>query len=264
MRKEAVIEDVKEYNREGWNRRADAGDEWSRPVDAATIERARRGDWSVLLTPVKPVPHDWFGDIAGKDILALASAGGQQCPVFAAAGARVACIDASDRQVELDRETARQHGLDVDAQQGYMDDLSRYADESFDLIFHPVSNCYAPDILPVWRECARVLRPGGALLAGFNNPDIYVFDQAEAERGQLAARHPLPYSDLDQPAAQVEAWRAQGQTLEFSHTLQAQIGGQLAAGLMLTDMYEDGWGRPDAIGDLMPFFFATRAIKPRR
>ena len=35
------------------------------------------------------------------------------------------------------------------------------ADESFDVVFHPVSNVFAPRVRPVWQEAFRVLRPGG-------------------------------------------------------------------------------------------------------
>ena len=57
-----------------------------------------------------------------------------------------------------------------------MRDLGEFADASFDLVFHPVSNLFCPELAPVWRECFRVLRPGGALLAGFVNPDVFIFD----------------------------------------------------------------------------------------
>ncbi len=73
-----------------------------------------------------------------------------------------------------------------------MHDLSCFADAGFDLIFHPTSNCFAPEIEPVWLECFRVLRPGGALLAGFMNPDIYIFDLDAQERDELLVRFRCP------------------------------------------------------------------------
>jgi SAM-dependent methyltransferase len=257
------MDDVREINRAGWNRRVAEGDIWSIPVSSDDIARARRGDWSVLLTPVKPVPADWFGEIADRDVLGLASGGGQQCPIFAAAGARVTSFDASDAQLARDEEVAHRDGLMIRTVQGYMDDLSALPDESFDLIFHPVSNCYAPDILPVWRECHRVLRPGGALLAGFANPAIYIFDFAAQARGDLLVRHGLPYADADLPRAEVDRLLKQDHTLEYSHTLEAQIGGQLAAGLLLAGLYEDGESDPPRpFARFFPPFIATRATRP--
>ena len=256
-------DEVRRLNRDGWNRRAKEGDVWSQAVDRKTIARARKGDWQVVLTPNIPVPRDWFGEIAGKDLLGLASGGGQQCPIFAAAGARVTSFDASDEQLANDRAVAEREGLELRTLQGYMHDLSSFADASFDLIFHPCSNCYAPQILPVWRECSRVLRPGGALLAGFNNPAHYIFDSAAQDRGELEPRYTLPYSDFDMPETQLRSFIERDHTIEFSHTLEEQIGGQLAAGLMLTAMFEDADSEPARpSAKLFPPFIATRAVKP--
>ena len=254
------IEDIGEFNRQGWNAKSEGGDRWSIPVEPTTIAAARRGDWSVVLTPSRAVPRDWFGDIAGKDLLGLAAAGGQQCPIFAAAGARVVSFDASDGQLARDREVAEREGLSIRTMRGLMHDLAAFGDDSFDLIFHPCSNSFAPDVLAVWRECARVLRPGGVLLAGFTNPARFLFDEASVERGEPVARHRIPYSDLDLPDAEREALLAQDPVLCFGHTLTDQIGGQLAAGFMLTDLFEDDFEQRDAVGRLMDCYIATRAF----
>ncbi|ARU16288.1 class I SAM-dependent methyltransferase [Croceicoccus marinus] len=254
------IDDIGEFNRQGWNVKSDGGDRWSIPVDAAAIAAARRGEWSVVLNPSRPVPRGWFGDIAGIDLLGLASAGGQQCPVFAAAGAHVTSFDASDAQLARDREVAEREGLGIRTERGLMHDLSVFGDDSFDMIFHPCSNSFAPDVLPVWRECARVLRPSGVLLAGFTNPARFLFDEASVERGEPVARHRIPYSDLDLPDAEREALLAQDPVLCFGHTLTDQIGGQLAAGFMLTHLFEDDFEQRDAVGRLMDCYIATRAI----
>ncbi|WP_066554499.1 class I SAM-dependent methyltransferase [Croceicoccus bisphenolivorans] len=254
--------DVLEHNRRGWNGHVADGDRWTLPVDTDTIARARKGDWSVVLTPTKAVPRDWFGDINGRDVLGLASGGGQQMPVLAAAGANVTSFDASDAQLAQDCLVAEREGLSITCVQGFMHDLSAFGDASFDLIFHPVSNCFAPEILPVWRECARVLRPGGALLAGFNNPVGYIFDWQALDRGELVATNPLPYRDIDLPPEQLDELIRQNRTVEFSHTLTEQIGGQMAVGLHLTAMFEDNWDdEGTAASRLFAPFIATRAIK---
>lgn len=253
--------DANELNRDGWNRRAEEDDVWTRPFDGETIARARRGDWEVLLTPIKPVPREWFGDIAGKDLLGLASGGGQQVPVFAAAGARVTSFDASDAQLAADRMVADREGLTIRTIRGYMHDLSALPADSFDLVFHPCSNCYAPDVLPVWRECARVLRPGGVLLSGITKPELFIFDLAAFERGELVARHALPYSDLELPPEERDPLLARDHTASFSHTLEDQLGGQMAAGFVLTDLFEDFEPESDAPQLFAPYI-ATRAVLP--
>ena len=198
------MSDVRKINQAGWDRRVEEGDVWTRPVSAQTISRARAGDWSVVLTPNRPVPGPWFGELTGKDILCLASGGGQQGPVLAAAGARVTVFDASPRQLAQDTAVARRDGLSLATRQGFMDDLSAFADAAFDLVFHPVANSYAPEILPVWRECFRVLRPGGALLAGFMNPIVYIFfDPAtprSAATSSSASPCPTPTPSTCRPA----------------------------------------------------------------
>ncbi|MDQ3062188.1 MAG: SAM-dependent methyltransferase, partial [Acidobacteriota bacterium] len=75
---------VQEYNSAAWDAQVEKGSEWSVPVSSEIINEARRGNWSIVLTPVKPVPREWFGDVRGKDVLCLASGGGQQAPVLAA------------------------------------------------------------------------------------------------------------------------------------------------------------------------------------
>ena len=257
--------DYLEHNRRAWNRQSSGGCIWSQPVSAETIARARMGDWDVILTPKLPVPKDWFGDLRGKDVLGLASGGGQQVPIFAAAGAQVTSFDLSDEQLGKDQLVAERERLDVTCIRGNMADLSPLADASFDLIFHPASNVFAPDIMPVWRECHRVLRQGGALLVGFMNPAIFMFDEAEVERtGELTIRRPLPFSDLEHLAPDVLAARiASGELLEFSHSFDTQIGGQLKAGLVLTGFFEDRWFDDTfPLSRYSPIAFATRAVKP--
>ena len=80
------------------DRWVDEGWEWGRPLSHESFERAKRGDWDVLLTPTKAVPHAWFGELRGKRVLGLASGGGQQIPVFAALGAVCTVLDYSPRR----------------------------------------------------------------------------------------------------------------------------------------------------------------------
>jgi SAM-dependent methyltransferase len=184
--------DSYEKNRRAWDAQVAAGNRWTLPVSPDVIARARSGEVEVVLTPTKPVPQAWFGDLRGRDVLGLASGGGQQCPIFAAAGARVTSFDASDAQLGQDRLVAEREGLSLQTQQGNMRDLSCFASGSFDLVFNPCSTCFVEDIEPVWREVARVLRPGGTLLTGFVNPWYFLFDVAAFNRGELRVVQRLP------------------------------------------------------------------------
>jgi SAM-dependent methyltransferase len=241
-----------------------AANRWTVPVSTKEVEAARHGQFAVYLTPSKPVPSDWFPPLRGCRILGLASGGGQQGPLLAAAGADVTVFDNSPLQLGQDREVARRDHLKLGTVEGDMRDLSAFADASFDLIFHPCSNCFVPDILPVWRECWRVLRPGGLLLSGFVNPIAFCTDRALETQGILQLRYAIPYSDLEHRGdPQIRAGLEAGDPISFGHTLQAQIGGQLDAGFLLSRLFEDGWSDASLpIDRLMKCFIATRAIKP--
>lgn len=232
---------------EGW--------EWGKPIDHDTYVRATQGDWAVRLTPTKPVPRAWFGDLRGKRVLGLASGGGQQMPVFAAAGADCAVLDYSDRQIESERRVAEREGYAIEIVQADMTKPLPFADASFDLIFHPVSNCYIREVLPVWRECFRVLKPGGVLLSGLDNGLNFIVDSGEE---RIVNR--LPFDPLANPD-QMKQLRDDDAGVQFSHTLEEQIGGQLMAGFTLTDLYEDTNGEGRLHDMNIPSFFATRSVK---
>lgn len=43
-----------------WDTRSENDDKWSIPVTSEMVEQAREGKWSIVLTPTKSVPADWF------------------------------------------------------------------------------------------------------------------------------------------------------------------------------------------------------------
>lgn len=233
---------------EGW--------EWGKPIDHETFEAARGGEWSVLLSPVRPVPASWFPELRGARVLGLASGGGQQMPIFTALGARCTVLDYSRAQLESEALVARREGYDIDIVRADMTRPLPFEDGVFDMIFHPVSNCYIEDVLPVWRECFRALKSGGVLMAGLDNGLNFAFDDDEKD---LTFRLPFnPMKDRELYSRSVENdWG-----IQFSHTVEEQVDGQLKAGFVLTDIYEDtnGVGRLHDFN--VPSFFVTRAVKP--
>lgn len=254
--------DIRRYNRDAWNHAVRTGNRWTIPVSSDEIARARHDAFRIVLTPSRPVPARWFPPLEGARVLCLAGGGGQQGPILAAAGAEVTVFDNSPAQLAQDRLVADRENLHLSTVEGDMRDLSVFADGSFDLIVHPVSNCFVPDVKPVWRECARVLVKGGVLLTGFCNPIVFVMDPELEKQGTLQVRYAVPYSDLTSLTDEERRrYTDVNEPLAFGHTLEDQIGGQLEAGLLLTAMYED---RDDTtpIGKMLPGFIATRAVKP--
>lgn len=254
--------DIRSYNRDAWNREVDSGNRWTKAVAPEIIAKARNGEFGILLTENIHVPMRWFPPLQGADVLCLASGGGQQGPVLAAAGAQVTVFDNSPSQLKQDQLVAEREALVLRTVEGDATDLSMFADESFDLIFNPVSTVFMQDVRVVWRECFRVLRHGGVLMTGSMNPIHYIFDLFKMDEGILEVAYSIPYSDMTSLSDEDrEEYLSKGAPLEFGHSLTDLLGGQCAAGFFITDFYEDVM-LDSPLGKYHPNYFATRAIKP--
>lgn len=235
-----------------------SGWEWGKPISHEIYQAAVNGNWEVLLTPNKPVPHEWFGDLKGKKVLGLASGGGQQMPIFAALGAECTVLDYSPLQLESERMVAAREGYDIEIIRADMTKPLPFPDECFDLIFHPVSNVYVEEVRPIFRECYRILKPGGVLLAGLDIGLNFLVDETEQH-----IVNTLPFNPLKNPDHMALMEKEDG-GIEFSHTIEEQIGGQLEAGLRLTHLYGDTNGCGYLKDRNAETFLATRAVKPDR
>lgn len=258
--------DIRKHNSRAWDANVGRNNEWTVPVSPDQVARARKGEWEIRITPGKPVPREWFpASLQGVKVLGLASGGGQQGPILAAAGADVTIYDNSPRQLGQDRLVAQRDGLKIATVEGDMADLRAFRDATFDLIIHPVSNCFSESVPPVWREAFRVLKPGGALLGAFTNPVAYLFDSFHlAKTGELRAVNILPYADFKHLHPKVRKhYEEQVIPFEYSHTLTDQLGGQVDAGFHLVGLYEDRYeADKDRLSHFMDVFVATRAVKP--
>jgi ubiquinone/menaquinone biosynthesis C-methylase UbiE len=233
---------------EGW--------EWGIPITHEEYIKATQGEWNVVLTPIKHVPKNWFPELKNKKLLGLASGGGQQMPIFAALGACVTVLDYSDKQLASERLVAEREGYNIEIIKADMTKTLPFDDEVFDIIFHPVSNCYVEDVYHVWNECFRILKRGGILLAGMDNGLNFLFDDEKS----LEITNKLPYNPL-KDKTQLKKLEESGDGMQFSHTLEEQIGGQLKAGFILQELYED-YNTTGLFKEYAPTFMATRAIKP--
>lgn len=249
--------DYSEINAQTIDRWIQDGWEWGVPITHQAYLDALAGNWDVVLTPTKPVPKAWFGDLKGKRVLGLASGGGQQMPIFAALGAVCTVLDYSPAQLESERMVSQREGYDIRIIRADMTKPLPFDDNAFDLIFHPVSNCYVREVRPIFRECFRVLKPGGALLGGYDMGINFLVDEKE-ER----IVNSLPFDPITDPALMAQLQK-NDDGVQFSHTLEDQVGGQLAAGFQITDLYEDtnGYGRLHDMG--IPTFAAIRVVKPK-
>lgn len=252
------MDNYQDINASTIDRWIEEGWEWGKPIAHQEYVDATQGKWEMLLTPTKPVPKDWFGDLKGKRVLGLASGGGQQMPLFAALGAECTVFDYSLRQLESERLVAEREGYEIRIVRGDMTKPLPFADREFDLIFHPVSNCYVQEVKPIFRECFRVLEPGGVLLSGLDNGINFLFLD-EDHRDELNA---FPFDPLKNPALKKQL-EENDDGIQFSHTMEEQIGGQLEAGFRLTALYEDTNGAGIFHEHNIPCFVATRAVKEK-
>ena len=248
--------DYQEINARTIDRWVEEGWEWGKPVSHETFQKAKNGEWNVQLTPTKPVPHEWFGDLCGKKILGLASGGGQQMPIFSALGAKCTVLDYSEKQLESEALVAQREGYEIRIVHADMTKRLPFDDGEFDIVFHPVANCYVEDVRSVWKECYRVLKKGGLLISGTDHYVNYIVDEDE----KTIINH-LPFNPL-KDEDQMRQLEADDSGVQFSHSLEEQIGGQLEAGFTLTNLYEDtnGEGRLHELN--IPTFLAMRSVKP--
>jgi len=255
--------DLTKHNSIAWDKKVDEGSMYTQSVSSEVIERCKSGEWKIYVTPTTPVPREWFPrTLKGLNILCLASGGGQQAPILAAAGANVTVIDMSEKQLEKDREVAKRDGLPLKIVQGDMSDLSEFADDYYDVVVNPVSNLFVKNILPVWKEASRVLKNKGVLIAGFTNPLLWIFDDKQERKDILDVKHSIPSSTLDRLSKEdIEEHINSSQTIEFAHTLEDQIQGQIDAGFVISGFYESDFGGTRILDKYIKSFIATRAIK---
>lgn len=233
----------------------DEGWEWGQPISHEEYLEAVNGKLKLYLTPTKFVPEAWYGELKGKHILGLASGGGQQMPVFCAHQAICTVLDYSNKQLEAERYVANRENYDINIIKADMTKPLPFENESFDLIFHPVSNVYIEEVIPVFKECFRILKKGGILLCGLDNGMNFIFDNDEKYLQNTLPFNPLKNKDHLKQLEETDSG------YQFSHTIEEQIGGQLIAGFKLTDLYEDTNGSGNLHEHNIPSFIATRAIK---
>jgi hypothetical protein len=143
--------DVRGYNQEAWDRQVEGGNEWTVPVGPEVIEAARRGEWEVLANeheagPAGLVSRDERAPTSSASPPAAGSRPGLRCR-----GRQRDVLDNSPKQLAQDWLVAGRESLALETVQGDMRDLSIFADDSFDLVFHPFPTC----------SCPRSFRCGG-------------------------------------------------------------------------------------------------------
>lgn len=220
---------------------------WSQPVTQEDIKNVRNNNFDTFKTILPP--RDWLPvNMNGVKILCLAGAGGQQAPLLAAMGADVTVLDLSENMLKKDKLVAERENLSLRIEHGNMTDLSRFSDNSFDIVINPPSLFYVPDILPVFKECYRVLKSRGILIMTAANPVNYLCDYNE-KTDEYIACNKIPYVSYEHDN--------QGDWIEYGHSLDSYIGGQIKCGFSINGFFEDSFEEPYELNST----FTTKAVK---
>lgn len=194
-------------------------------------------------------PRSWLGgggpndrrpwlpaSLQGLEVLCLAAGGGKHGPLYAAAGARVTVVDLSAAMLDLDRQVARERGIHIEILQASMDDLKALGTARFDVVIHPVSTCYLPDVAAVFTSVATVTRPGGLYVSQHKSPISLQASITPNGAGRFELAWPL---DDHQPLPPEPPSRLrEAGTQEFVHSLTALFGGICQAGFVIEDVHE--------------------------
>ena len=241
------MNDLLKHNKSRWEALAQARVQYSRPFLDITPENALQA-----LDPDPVFLDSPFADVAGKDVLCLASGGGQQTAVFGLLGANVTVFDLSETQLSRDKEAAAHFGYNLTIEQGDMQELSRFADNSFDIVWQPYSINFVPDAAAVIRGVSRIIRPNGFYHLQFGNPywtmepedwtaEGYPLKQPYQTGTQLRFADPVwTFSDEAGVEHKVEGPH------EFMHTFSMMINTLVHSGFIMLGIKEGPAGDPSA------------------
>lgn len=155
--------------------------------------------------------------------------------MYAAAGAEVTVVDISPAMLELDRAVATERRLPIRTVETSMEDLDMFTAGQFDLVIHPVSTCYVPEIQPVYVAVARVIKAGGIYISQHKQPGSLQADVKSSARGYELVE---PYFREGPLPAVIGSLHREEGTLEYLHRWDQLIGGLCRAGFVVEDLTE--------------------------
>jgi SAM-dependent methyltransferase len=221
-------DEVATINERHWERMVKEGCGYTIPwleLDRNLIQQYVRGELDTIPDTLDSMtPPNILADVEGKDVLCLASGGGQQSTVFGLLGAKVTVVDISDGQLAGDRKAADHYGYGITTIHADMRDLSCLDDESFDIVYG-TAICYVPDIDKVYSGIARILRQDGFFRIDFRQPAVH-FTAWDGDNYKITKPY---FEKVDQ--------REDG-AIEFRHYMDDIFNGLIDAGLSIRQVVD--------------------------
>lgn len=229
MRSQAVS-----LNKAWWEKMVAEGIGFTSPwldLNPALVREYAGGSLVKAPRPLNQVfPSSVLADVKDKDVLCLASGGGQQSAVFGLLGAHVTVFDLAEGQLAGDQQAADHYGYPVTTIQGDISDLSALESQSFDLVYQAPSMVYVPDVRKVYAGVARILRPGGLYRADAHNPVAQFIDEASWDG--VGYRVSVPYSVKEKQRADDQP------VIEYRHDLSDTFNGLVEQGFVIEYVQE--------------------------
>ena len=220
-------------NKEWWEKMAAEQNGFTLPwleLDPAVVYQLADGQLKKAPPPLNDIyPLSVLSDVKGKDVLCLASGGGQQSAVFGILGANVTVVDIGDGQLGGDKKAAQHYGYKVTTFQGSMTDLSMLNDNSFDLVYQAPSMGYISDVKQVNTEVARILRSGGLYRADAQDPLAQFIDEFWDGKGYKIT---VPYAVRERKRAEDK------NVIEYRHYIDETFNGLIGCGFTIEGVYD--------------------------
>jgi len=254
-------------NKKWWKKMVKEGCGFTKPwlnLDMKVLQKIAKGEMKNPPEPLNDIyPISILSGVKGKDVLCLASGGGQQSAVFALLGANVTVIDIADGQLEGDKKAASHYGYKVKTIQGDMSDLSMLKDNSFDIVYQAPSMGYIPDVKKVYSEVARVLRSGGLYRVDAANPQSQFVDESSWDG--KGYRVSIPYAVKEKQRAEDK------NVLEYRHYLDDTFNGLIECGFVIErveempkGLYQSKEDKPGSWGHSLRYIPGLFAIVARK
>jgi SAM-dependent methyltransferase len=221
--------DPRQHNKAAWDRRA-----------RLRLRHTASALDQHLANPLPIVdPEGWLGNsVRNKRALCLASGGGLQSGLLAAAGAIVTVVDISSEMLNLDRQLARAKGFSFRLVEASMDNLGALTDGEFDLVLQPVSTCYIPNITAVYAEVSRVLTTDGIYISQHKQPASLQARALPSQAGGYLVEKPYYGLSNELPPTELPGLYREEDCSEFLHRWEEILGSLCRSGFVIEDVTE--------------------------